>query len=128
NRILVEVVTAGQAVEKLIDLLNGSALSKRDAHPLTVTLNVAAASFDGGNPSAGLNQIDTFQRKVAAQVSPDRPALAQTLSVAARKIIDAFGSAGDPPKSDRFLTPVSRKLPHSDHRHPWTTVLPSSFD
>src|SRR6266568_4329268 len=99
NRIVVEVVTAGQAVEKLIDIVNDSAVSHKDTHPLIVTLNAASASFNRGNPMAGLNQLATFQSKVLARVSPDDPALAQALSQAAQKIIDAFASLGDRPRS-----------------------------
>ncbi len=99
NRIVVEVVTAGQAVEKLIDIVNDSAVSHKDTHPLIVTLNAASASFNRGNPMAGLNQLATFQSKVLARVSPDDPALAQALSQAAQKIIDAFASLRDRPRS-----------------------------
>jgi len=79
--------------------VNDSAVSHKDTHPLIVTLNAASASFNRGNPMAGLNQLATFQSKVLARVSPDDPALAQALSQAAQKIIDAFASLGDRPRS-----------------------------
>ena len=98
NRIVVNVLTAGEAVEKLIAIVNDSALSHKDAHPLLATLNAASASFDRGNPTPGINQVRAFQNKVRAQISPGDPALAETFTQAAQKIINAFAGLRAPSK------------------------------
>ena len=98
NRIVVNVITAGQAVEKLIDFVNDSVLPRKHAHPLLATLNAASASFDRGHTKAGLNHLEAFQHKVRAQISRDDPALAETFTQAAQTIINAFAGLGKPPK------------------------------
>jgi uncharacterized repeat protein (TIGR03803 family) len=90
NRIVVEVVTAGQAVERLIAIVNASSLSQQDMQPLVAALGNASEAFDRGNPRAGVNQLEAFQSKVRVQVSPNDPPLAEELIQAAQKIIDAF--------------------------------------
>ncbi|MBI3851780.1 MAG: cadherin-like domain-containing protein [Verrucomicrobia bacterium] len=97
NRIVVNVIAASEAVQKLIDLVNGSRLPHQDTHPLIVTLNAASNSFDRGNGTAGINQLEAFQNKVRAQISPDDPALADLLIQAAQNIIDAFGESSEQP-------------------------------
>jgi hypothetical protein len=63
-------------------------------HPLVVALENSGAAFDRGNPAAGVNQLEAFQSKVRAQVSPNDPLLAEELISAAQKIIDAFTRTG----------------------------------
>ena len=90
DHIALEVVTAGQAVSRLADILIQAQLSEQQAHSLLVSLNAASAFFDRGNPAAALTQLQTFQRKVRAQVCPAEPSLAETLIQGAQKIIDSF--------------------------------------
>ena len=88
-----EVVTGAQAVQKLIQILNESALSGNQADPLMIALNAASDSFDRGNPRAGVNQLKAFQNKVRAQLSPDNRPLAIALIQAVQKIIDRFAGS-----------------------------------
>jgi len=101
----VEVITPAQAVERLVALVNSGAPRP---HPLIATLSAAIAAIDRSNPTAAINQLQAFQNKVRAQVSPLDPELAETFIQAAQQIIDAL-SAG-PGKAHGKITQVSRKV------------------
>jgi uncharacterized repeat protein (TIGR03803 family) len=90
NRLMVKVITAGQAVEKVIEMVQAAALSDKDAHPLLVTLQAAGESFDRTDTTTGLNQLEVFLRKVRSKVTPNDRTLAEALTQAAQKIIEAF--------------------------------------
>ena len=60
---------------------------------LSASLNAAIASFDRGNQTAGVNQLQAFQNKVLAQAGKKiDQATANALIAAAQRIIDATGS------------------------------------
>ncbi|MBI3850912.1 MAG: tandem-95 repeat protein [Verrucomicrobia bacterium] len=87
---VVEVITPVQSVGILISLVEESTLSRQNRSPLIVTLKAAAASFESERQRPGINQLNAFQNKVRAQVTPLDPALAESLINAAQVIIDAL--------------------------------------
>jgi hypothetical protein len=85
--VLVDVITIPQAVEQLQTMV----LTKvAKPQPLMATLNAALGSINRSNSTAAINQLQTFQNKVAAQVSPKDAALAQTLTYEAQNIINVL--------------------------------------
>jgi hypothetical protein len=66
-------------------------------------LNAATASFDRGNATSGLNQLEAFQNQVRAQISPRDAASADALTQAARKIINAFVDSSHSSKIVRLI-------------------------
>jgi hypothetical protein len=76
-----------EAVQECIDLVDASGIPPQRKHPLIVSLNAACASFDRGNYTAGINQLQAFESKVLAQISPGYPAVAQRLLDSAGRII-----------------------------------------
>jgi poly(3-hydroxybutyrate) depolymerase len=87
----VEVISPEEAVLIIIGLLDDSDLARKRQQPLMASLAAAAVSFERGNASAGANQLEAFQRKVRAQVTPLASQLAADLVSAAQTIIDAVG-------------------------------------
>ncbi len=85
--ITLDVVTAAQAVNRLMELVNAG-VSK--PQPLEATLSAALASIRRGNTTAAFNQLQAFQNKMRSQVGPVDPALAQSLLDSARDIINAL--------------------------------------
>ena len=96
NSALVRVVvlSPAQAVGLLVNLVENSSLSSRQQRSLLATLNAAAAAFERGNLSSGLNQLEAFQNKIRAQVARSDPDLAKALIRAAQHIIDALRCCG----------------------------------
>ncbi len=88
--VTVEVITPAEAVVIVIGLLDDSNLPRNRRQPLLASLGVAAASFERGNFTAGANQLEAFQHKVRAQVTPFAPELAKELLSAAQTILDAL--------------------------------------
>jgi hypothetical protein len=72
----VEVITAGEAVDLLVALVDDSNIERKSKRPFIASLKAAAASFDRGNNTAAINQLHAFQNKVRAQVGPANPAAA----------------------------------------------------
>jgi hypothetical protein len=83
----VELITTAQAVERLMALADSQA---RKPQPLIATLSAALASIERDNVTSAINQLEAFQNKVRAQVTPDDPALAGQFIQAAQGIIDAL--------------------------------------
>jgi len=86
----VEVLSAGEAIEVLIDKVNNADLGRRNKRPLIATLKAAIASFDRGNCASGVNQLEAFQNKVRAQIGHENPALADEILALAQKILDSI--------------------------------------
>jgi len=84
-----EVITPATAVGQLMLLVDEANPGSRNKRPLLATLSAAMSSFDGGSPTAALNQLSAFQNKVCAQVAPWNPALASELIAASQRIADA---------------------------------------
>jgi hypothetical protein len=95
NSVTVTVLTAEQAVEGLIMLVNDSSLKHKQ--PLLASLEAALASIQRGNCNSAAGQLHAFQNKVQAQVSPDDPVLALELIQVAGRVIAALGDDGSPP-------------------------------
>jgi uncharacterized repeat protein (TIGR03803 family) len=82
-----EVITAADAVERLIAAVNASGERSR---PLDASLTAALKSLEQGHPRPAIHQLEAFQHKVQAQLSPHNPDLAQALLQAAQDIIDGL--------------------------------------
>lgn len=87
NIITVEVMTAAQAVERLVELASADAPHPQ---PLLATLAAAIASIDRSNPTSAINQLQAFQNQVTAQVAPLDAELAATFIQAAQEVIDVL--------------------------------------
>jgi hypothetical protein len=61
---------------------------------LIASLKAALAAIDRSNVTAAVNQLQAFQSKVAAQISPLDPVLAQSLIDDAQDIINALVGSG----------------------------------
>ncbi|HXI51461.1 MAG TPA: CHRD domain-containing protein, partial [Candidatus Saccharimonadales bacterium] len=83
------VISAGEAVEQCISLVESTDVARKNKRPLIATLKAAAASFERGNFGAGLNQLHAFQNKVRAQIAPSNPAAADAFIACSQAIIDA---------------------------------------
>jgi hypothetical protein len=90
NSITVEVLSACEAVELLIDKVNNADLGRRNKRPLIASLKAACASFDRGNCVSGVNQLQAFQNKVRAQIGRVNTALADEIIALAQKLIDCI--------------------------------------
>ena len=98
NVIAVEVITTGQAVERLISQVQ-SAWPR--SQPLIASLSAALRSIERGNLVSAINQLQAFQNKIGAQVARSEPALAAAFIQAAQEIIEVSSggsnySAGRP--------------------------------
>jgi hypothetical protein len=85
----VQVITPGEAVQELMDLVNAEASKP---NPLNASLRAALKSIDRGNTTPAINQLQAFEHKVSAQVSGDDPALADNFTHAAEQIIDILNA------------------------------------
>lgn len=95
NSFLMEVVTGGQGIQRLMEMVNaGAAVPK----PLLASLEAARDAFNRGNFTAGMNQLQAFQNKVRAQLLSKNPALANELLAIAQGLIDAFSGNQERPK------------------------------
>jgi hypothetical protein len=86
----VEVLSAGEAIEVLIDKVDNADLGRRNKRPLIATLKAAIASFDRGSCVSGVNQLEAFQNKVRAQIGHENSALADEIIALAQKILDGI--------------------------------------
>jgi hypothetical protein len=91
NGVTIEVVTAAEAVDRLVATLCSDVPHPQ---PLLAALNAALASMDRSNPVSAANQLQAFQNKVRAQVEPFDSVLAASLIQSAQDIIDSLGSGG----------------------------------
>jgi hypothetical protein len=105
------VITASEAVEQCIALVDSSDLGRRNKVPLIVSLNAASASFNRGNFVPALNSLEAFQKKVAAQIALRYPTEAAAMINCAQRIVDALKCSavvsldaiggGESPENDR---------------------------
>jgi len=87
-----EVITAGEAVDFIIERINDSPFGGSVRRPLIATLRSAQADFDAGEFMMGVRKLHAFQMKVQTRVTPADPALASLLVNAAQAVIDAVNS------------------------------------
>jgi len=83
------VITACEAVEKCIQLVDESTIARKNKRPLIASLKAACASFERGNYHSAVGQLGAFQNKVRAQVARDNPAEATAFIVCAQQIVAA---------------------------------------
>jgi hypothetical protein len=88
--VVVQVITAAEAVESLIAKVDAADMGRKNKRPLIASLKAAGASFDRESFGSGINQLRAFQNKVRAQVAPFDEALAAMLIAEAQMIIDAL--------------------------------------
>jgi len=96
-----DVLTPAEVVGLLIAAIEDSDLGRRNVTPLIASLRNAAKSFEKGNATAGINQLQAFQHKVRAQVAPAHPALAEEWISEGQQIIDAAENADTGPAAKR---------------------------
>ncbi len=106
HAVTVEVLTAGQAAERLAAAAEAG-LSR--ARPLLATISAAVASIDRNNPVSAINQLLAFQSQVGAQVTPLDPVLADDLLRQAQQIVDVLsrGAANPSGRPHARFTGVS---------------------
>jgi len=98
NGFTVQIITAAEAVERIITILRHSDVGGKNKRPLLASLEVALRSFEGGHFQAGLHLLRAFQQKVRTQLRDgDEAALASQLFAAAQTVQTSFG-AGSRPK------------------------------
>jgi Bacterial Ig domain len=91
NRLVVNVLTAAESVQKLEEILSREMISQKAARPLFASLDGSIDAFDRANSIGGLNQLNVFINKVRTQLSGSQTqTLAYQLIEAAQKIIDCF--------------------------------------
>jgi hypothetical protein len=102
----VEVLSACEAVEVIIEKVDNADLGRRNKRPLIATLKAACASFDRGNCVSAVNQLEAFQNKVRAQIGHVNAALAEEIIALTQEVLDAIdcekgnngsGNGEDPP-------------------------------
>jgi hypothetical protein len=113
----VTVIDGNDAIDEIVTLVENSNIGRKNKRPLIATLKASAASFVRGNCVSGVNQLEAFVNKVAAQLK-DFPATQTLLTNAAQAVIDAFNACcekgnnglgngldpqppGDPPPNDQ---------------------------
>jgi hypothetical protein len=84
------VITAGEAVQQCIDLLQNTPLAGKSKRPLITSLKSAANGLDHGSLTSGYNQLQAFQKKVEAQISKDHPVEAQAFSDCVNHVLAAL--------------------------------------
>jgi len=87
------VLTACDALVKLIVLIEDSALSRKDKRPLVTTLKNSCVNFEAGEFVPAMNQLQAFQNKVSAQLGKTHPAEAEAIIAFAQKILDGIDCA-----------------------------------
>jgi hypothetical protein len=105
NAVTVEIITTGEAVERLADIVDEDA---GNPAPLLASLRAALASIDRSHPATAINQLQAFQYKVQAQVAPVDPELAAQLIAEAQIIIDLLSGGGTGDFANIEITGISR--------------------
>ena len=90
NSIIIQVITAGRAIEELIQLVERVPLSRKDAQPLVQELAAARRALDRGKLQPGLRHLRAFQRQVSQHLASHDPAAAEALQRSAQEIIAAL--------------------------------------
>jgi hypothetical protein len=96
DRITIEVVTAAEAIDELVDNVNNSDIDRGNKRPFLASLKSAAAAADRGQIHTAQNILNAFQNKVRAQVSKGNPAEAAIWIRWAQAIIDGLEACAPP--------------------------------
>jgi hypothetical protein len=111
NSVTVEIITTGQAVERLADIVEEGA---ENPGPLLASMRAALAAIDRSHPATAINQLEAFINKVQAQVAPVDPELAAQLIAEAQTIIDLLNGGETTGAVSIEITSISR----DDHGKP----------
>jgi hypothetical protein len=95
DRVTVEVVSASEAIDELINRVNDSTIDRKNKRPFLASLKSAAAAADRGQINAAQNVLHAFQNKVRAQVSKDDPGEAAIWIRWAQSIIDGLEACSE---------------------------------
>ena len=94
------VITASEACEQLITLIENTQLERKNKRPLIVSLKAAKAAFERDGTGVGGQMLQVFQQKCRAQIARQNPAEAALLIQAAEQVIRAVEcSVNLPPKN-----------------------------
>jgi hypothetical protein len=88
-RLPIAAASAAQATANLIESTLQATVDRKHERTLCAALNAATASFERGRHDIALNQLRAFQNKIATQLGPTQPTLADALIQAAQDIIDS---------------------------------------
>jgi len=91
DEILVEVITASDAVDYCMELVNNSTIAAKDKRPLLEALKQAGKEFDNGKFEQGIKKLEGFIKKV--QDKPDSkipPDTKEQFIACAQFIIDSL--------------------------------------
>ena len=91
--IVVEIITACDAIDALIDDINTSNIERRNKRPFIASLKAACASFERGNLNSARGQLGAFKNKVRSQIERDNPVEAARFCAQAQAILDAIECA-----------------------------------
>jgi hypothetical protein len=90
DRLTVEVVSASEAIDELINRVNNSTIDRKNKRPFLASLKSASAAADRGQVDTAQNVLHAFQNKVRAQVSKSDPDEAAIWISWAQSIIDGL--------------------------------------
>jgi hypothetical protein len=82
-----DVITADQAIQLMVEMVEGPGLDQRLQQPLLASLRAAMASIGRGDASPAVNQLQAFETKVRVQLKPVDSVMAEKLIRAADDII-----------------------------------------
>jgi len=91
--VTVEVLSACEAVELLIEKVDNADLGRRNKRPLIASLKAACASFDRGDCNSGVRQLEAFQNKARAQIGNVNASLADEIVAYVQKVLDCIDCA-----------------------------------
>lgn len=92
--VMVEVISASQALARLMAIVNDSTLPNQVQHPLLVSLQEAKKHLDRGDLRPAREVLQAFEHKVRESVSRLDLALAKELIGLAQQLIDALDRVG----------------------------------
>jgi len=84
-----DVITLSEATAVLLIQLEKSDIPKKNKRPLEATLKGAMQSLEASHTEGAAGQLQALQNKIAAQIAPSDPALAEDWIAAIQQIIDA---------------------------------------
>jgi hypothetical protein len=95
DSITIEVLSAGEAIEELINKINDSTVARKNKRPFIATLKAAAASSERGQINATANQLHALENKIRAQIAPSNPEDAATWIRWTQSIIEALNRCAE---------------------------------
>jgi hypothetical protein len=89
NHLIVKVITAFEALDAMSAFMHSAQLPRAVQNSAGAILNAACAAIEQKRIRPALNQLNAFQNKLAAQLSPEDPLLA-TLQKFTERIIESI--------------------------------------